>query len=305
MKDITESRAHLRGIFNIAVTPFRKDGSFDHDGLAANIERMIGLEYDGILIGGTYGEFAAMSTNERADLFRHAMAVAGDRIPVMLCSAASDVRIARELTALAGQLGGLPMMTPPFMTEITDAQVIAFFKDMAAQSKTGILIYNAPRSGTTISPDLLDRLADIPGVVGAKQGDLSPLAIDQTAGRLAGKIKIFCASDLSFLGPVMAGFDGLTSTNSCALPELILTAFRAAQSGDARIATELHQLWYPLRTLTRRFGQPQTTKAAMNVRGFAGGSVRPPLTDLDGNELETVRSVINALSEDCRSGVAA
>ena len=70
MKDITECHARLRGLFNITVTPFKADGAFDHAGLARNIERVIGLGFDGILIGGTYGEFPAMSTEERADLFR-------------------------------------------------------------------------------------------------------------------------------------------------------------------------------------------------------------------------------------------
>jgi dihydrodipicolinate synthase/N-acetylneuraminate lyase len=79
---------------------------------------------------------------------------------------------------------------------------------------------------------------------------------------------------------MMCGFDGISSTNSCALPELILAAYRALEAGEAKAARDLHQLWYPLRALAREFGQPQTTKAAMNLRGFDGGSVRLPLRNL-------------------------
>jgi 4-hydroxy-tetrahydrodipicolinate synthase len=305
MKDIMECRARLHGIFNIAVTPFHADGSFDYEGLAANIERVIALGYDGILIGGTYGEFPAMSADERAELFRRVMAIVGDRVPVMLCSAASDVRLVRDLTSLAGDLGGLPMVTPPFVSEVTDAQIVSFFKDMAPLSKTGILVYNAPGIGITLNPATLEQLADIPGVAGVKQGDLSPTAIDQIANRLGGKIRLFCASDLAFLGPMMAGFDGISSTNSCALPELILAAYRAVESGDGATARDLHRLWYPFRALARNFGQPQTTKAAMNVRGFKGGAVRLPLHDLGRPELDKVAEVIGALSADTRAGLAA
>jgi 4-hydroxy-tetrahydrodipicolinate synthase len=53
-----------------------------------------------------------MDTAERARLFHHAMEVIGDRVPVLLCTAHSDVRVVRELTALAGDLGGLPMLMP-------------------------------------------------------------------------------------------------------------------------------------------------------------------------------------------------
>jgi dihydrodipicolinate synthase/N-acetylneuraminate lyase len=303
MKDISECHARLRGLFNITVTPFKADGAFDHAALARNIERVIALGFDGILIGGTYGEFPAMSIEERADLFRRVMDIVGDRVPVMLCSAGADVRVVRELTVLAGELGGSPMVTPPFVSEVTDGQIVAFFRDMAPLSRTGVLVYNAPGIGITLSPSTLEQLADIPGVVGVKQGDLSPTAIDQIAGRLGGRIRLFCASDLAFLGPVMCGFDGVSSTNSSALPELILATYRALEAGDAVAARDLHRLWYPFRALAREFGQPQATKAAMNLRGFGGGSVRPPLRDLETTQIAAVAGVLQKLATDRRARV--
>ena len=304
MKDINECQARLRGLFNITVTPFKADGGFDYAGLARNVERVMGLGFDGILIGGTYGEFPAMSTDERAELFRRVMDIVGDRVPVMLCTAGSDVRVVRELTTLAGQLGGLPMVTPPFVSEVTDAQIVAFFRDMVPLSRTGVLVYNAPGIGITLSPTTLEQLAGIRGVVGVKQGDLSPTAIDQIANRIGGRIRLFCASDLAFLGPMMCGFDGISSTNSCALPELILGAYRALEKGDAATARDLHRLWYSFRALARDFGQPQTTKAAMNLRGFDGGSVRLPLRDLEPAKIAQVAEVLRAMATDRRSSVA-
>ncbi|QIB33584.1 dihydrodipicolinate synthase family protein [Ancylobacter pratisalsi] len=303
MKDMVECRARLAGIFNITVTPFLADGAIDKAGLARSVERVIGLGYDGILIGGTYGEFPAMSPDERAELFRTVMDVVGDRVPVMLCSAASDARTARELTQLAGDLGGLPMVTPPYVSEVTDGQITAFFKDMAPLSKTGILIYNAPGIGITLTPELIEQLAGIPGVVGIKQGELAVTAIDKIANRLGGRIKLFCASDLAFLGPMMAGFDGISSTNSCALPEVILATYRALEAGDANTARELHKSWYAFRELARRHGQPQMVKAAMNLRGFDGGKVRLPLRDLDAVATAEVASMMQALAADPHTGV--
>ncbi len=303
MRDITECQARLRGIFNITVTPFHADGTFNHDGLTRNVERAITLGFDGILIGGTYGEFPAMTTQERASLFRHVMDLVGERVPVMLCSASADVRTVRELTALAGDLGGLPMVTPPYVSEVTDEQIVAFFREVAPVSRTGILVYNAPGIGITLSPSVLEELAGVPGVVGVKQGELVPAAVDRIANSIGGRIRLFCASDLAFLGPMMAGFDGISSTNSCALPELIIATYRALEAGDAATARDLHRLWYPFRALARRFGQPQTTKAAMNLRGFDGGSVRSPLRDLDEAQVASVASVLRDIAADPRSGV--
>lgn len=287
--------SRLNGIFNIVVTPFHKDGAFDFVGLSENIERVISLGYDGLLIGGTYGEFAAMTADERAELFRRSMDVANNRVPVLLCSASSDVQVSYDLTALASDLGGIPMITPPFVSEVTDGQVYEFFAGITRQSRTGIVIYNAPGIGITLSPSLIEKIAGLPGVLGMKQGDLTPAVIDTLVGRLRGRIKLLCASDLGFLGPMAAGFDGISSTNSCALPELILKSYRAVERGDAATASEAHRAWYPLREVIRRHGQPQTTKAVMNARGFKGGSVRKPLLDLQGVALDEVADALKAI----------
>ncbi|NHN89775.1 dihydrodipicolinate synthase family protein [Acetobacter conturbans] len=295
MKNIEESRARLHGLFNITMTPFNDDGSINFEGLSRNALRVIEQGFNGLLIGGTYGEFPALSTDERASVFRHVMATVGDTVPVMLCTAHSNPCVVRELTELAGDLGGIPMIMAPYVSEVTDNQIVEFFREMAPISKTGALIYNAPGTGITLSPTLLEQLSDIQGIVALKQGDLSPGSIDQISGRLKGKVRLFCASDLAFLGPMAAGFDGISSTNSGAFPELIQKSYRAIESGDARIASELHRQWYEFRALARRFGQPQTVKAAMNMRGFDGGRVRKPLRDLDNKEMEKTRIEVNRL----------
>jgi dihydrodipicolinate synthase/N-acetylneuraminate lyase len=68
---------------------------------------MIAFDYSGLLVGGTYGEFAVMTPEERARLFRTADDVARDRVPVILCAAHSDVRAVKELSAFAAALGGI------------------------------------------------------------------------------------------------------------------------------------------------------------------------------------------------------
>lgn len=292
MKDRDEALARVRGIFNITVTPFTSDGTVDKAAMRATIGRVLDLGYDGLLIGGTYGEFATMSAEERADLFRFVADEAGGRVPLLLCTAHSDVRVVSELTRLASGLGGLPMVTPPYVSEVEDAHIEAFFRHIAPVSRTGIMIYNAPGIGITLSPALVERLAEIDGIVALKQGDLAPAVVDRLAATVVGHIRVLAASDLVFPGTLLAGFDGFSSTNSCALPEIILETYRRLTAGDAAAAGALHRRWYPLRALARRFGQPQTTKAAMTARGWIGGHVRPPLMDATPEQASQIASVV-------------
>jgi dihydrodipicolinate synthase/N-acetylneuraminate lyase len=298
MKTIDEARERTKGLYNICVTPFADDGAVKKDTLATNLERVIGMGFDGVLIGGTYGEFPAMSTEERAGLFRLAVDIVGDRVPLLLCSASSDQRVARELTSLASDLGGLPMVTAPYVSEITREQIVSFFADIARSSKIGIMIYNAPGIGITLAPDLIDQLADIDGMIALKQGDLSPTAVDQLVGRLKGKLRLLAASDLAMLAPLLTGFDGVSSTNSCALPEIICGTYKALLGGDVAKATKLNQLWFPLRELCRKFGQPQTTKMVMALRGWDGGKVRPPLRDLEPAQRDELSRVLAQVAAD-------
>lgn len=267
MKTTDEARARTRGVFNITVTSFAADGSIDFAGITQTVERVLAMGFDGLLIGGTYGEFPVMSLDERLDLFGHVLDVVGDRAPVLLCTAHSDPRVVMDLTRRAGEMGGLPMVTAPYVTEITESQIAAFFEQVAPLSRTGIMVYNAPGIGITLSAGLIERLCDVAGVVALKQGDLSPATVDRLAATVCGRIRVLAASDLVFPGAIVAGFDGFSSTNSCALPELIQQTWTALGRGDLPEATRLHRAWYPFRALARSFGQPQTTKAAMRLRG--------------------------------------
>ena len=294
MKDRQDAFERVHGLFNITVTPFGVDGAIDFEAVTETVERILAQGYDGLLVGGTYGEFATMTAEERAGLFRHVMSVVGERVPVLLCSAHSDHRTVCELTVLAAELGGLPLVTAPYVSEITDSQVVAYFEEIAPLSRTGIMVYNAPGIGITLSPGVIERLAEIENVIALKQGDLDPATVDRLASSVVGKIRVLAASDLAFLGPIAAGLDGLSSTNSCALPEIIRATYRALKGGDSERAGRLHRGWYPFRALARSFGQPQTAKAAMTLRGWTGGHVRLPLRDLtDAQRAE----VADALSD--------
>jgi dihydrodipicolinate synthase/N-acetylneuraminate lyase len=284
------AKAGLRGLFNISVTPFDADGALDQAALAEHLERIMAAGYDGVLIGGTYGEFATMDPAERATLFGAAAGIVGSRIPMLLCTAGSDVRVVEELTRLAASLGGVPMVMPPYVSEVTDDQIVAFFRRIC-RAAPAVVIYNAPGVGITLPPALIERLSEIEGIVGLKQGELAPATVDALVGRLAGRIRLFCASDLQMPGPLAAGFDGLSSTNSCALPELIHASFHAFWGGDARQGAALYRSWYDYRTFARAAGQPQTVKAAMDLRGWRGGHVRAPLLDLD----ETQRAALEPI----------
>jgi len=110
MQDIAESRSRLRG-FNIAVAPYQAEGVIDLSALPENIERVthLGTDPDRRDLPRAPDDEA----RESGQSVRCAIDIAKDRVPVTLCSAASDPRVVPELTQLAGMPGSALMMTPP------------------------------------------------------------------------------------------------------------------------------------------------------------------------------------------------
>jgi hypothetical protein len=91
-----------------------------------------------------------MTVEERRELFHEVMGCVDDRVAVMLCSASADPRDARELTCWQASWAAADGHRP-FVSEITDEQIVSYFNEMAPLSKTGILVYNAPGIGITLS----------------------------------------------------------------------------------------------------------------------------------------------------------
>ena len=54
----------------------------------------------------------------------------------LLCAAGSDLRVVEELAQLAIYLGGIPMVTPPYVSEVTDDQIVAFFRSVCRVANT-------------------------------------------------------------------------------------------------------------------------------------------------------------------------
>ena len=52
------------------VTPFRADGSVDLDSTAALAQRLVDQGCDGLVVGGTTGEYSTMTDDEHEAVFR-------------------------------------------------------------------------------------------------------------------------------------------------------------------------------------------------------------------------------------------
>lgn len=68
-------------VITAMITPFLEDGSVDYEGAAALAKHLVAHGSEGILVGGTTGEGATMTTEEKLKLYKTIVDAVGRNAP--------------------------------------------------------------------------------------------------------------------------------------------------------------------------------------------------------------------------------
>ena len=94
----------FQGTITALVTPFR-DGKVDTEALAALTERQVAAGVDGIVVCGTTGEAATLTTEEYEHVVRTVVETVGHRIPVIAGTGTNSTDRTIQATRRAKALG--------------------------------------------------------------------------------------------------------------------------------------------------------------------------------------------------------
>nr|WP_205828710.1 dihydrodipicolinate synthase family protein [Microbacterium sp. B19(2022)] len=217
-------------------TAFRRDGSLDLEGSRA-IFRFVGDSgNEGAFILGTTGEFPAVDVAEFTALVAAAVEELQDRMRVIVHVGQPSTFEAVRLVEIAKRLGvtEFAALTPYYLKSTEDA-IFDYFRavsDAVGDGRLYVYIYPA-RSGNTVSPELLVRLAELPNIVGAK---LSELSLDEIAAYRAvvpADFELYTGADRDLIAAVDAGAQGVVSGVSSVTPKPFRALADAGRSGDA------------------------------------------------------------------------
>ncbi len=133
-------------------------------------DRGINADNAVLLAGGAAGDFSTMTFDERAAVAQTIIKEAAGQIPVAMGAQTTSTMELRRLVKCAQELGAdFVQISPPFYFAHTEADFFSFVQSAAeAAPEVGIIIYNTFWTSGNVSTDLVDRLAEIPSVVGLK-----------------------------------------------------------------------------------------------------------------------------------------
>jgi 4-hydroxy-tetrahydrodipicolinate synthase len=286
------------------VTPFGKDQQVDH-GVAAQLAAwLIDRGYcDTLIVGGTTGEFYAMTYDERLALFKTIKKAVGDRVPLVAGTGAASTLHAVSMTQAAASLGyDMAMVVAPFYSKATQKEILHHFKQVAAAVKIPIMVYNIPLfTGVNVDPPTLEELAKVDNIVAVKEeAGVNPTQTSDFVLRVGEDFAVYCGDDTMVLPAMAQGAVGVVSGGSHAVGDLMKNMIGLFLSGKLREATELHLKLY--RFFKALSGKGRTNPVPL-VRAAVGlvwkdvGPPRAPLLPADEEEVAALAAVLRDLGK--------
>lgn len=160
------------GLFTAIVTPFTDSGELDKQNFLQLLEYQISTGIDGIVVCGSTGEGATLSTDEKCQLWEWATEHTNGRVPIIAGTGLNDTRATIELTKKAKAIGvDAVLLVTPYYNKPTQAGCIAHHRAIADAVDISQILYNVPsRTGTTMLADTQLTIAEhCKNVIGTKE----------------------------------------------------------------------------------------------------------------------------------------
>jgi 5-dehydro-4-deoxyglucarate dehydratase len=291
-----ELAAQLQGLLSFPVTPFTPENEIDLPRFREHIQYMAARNPDGLFVCGGTGEFYSLGLDEYRALVRAAVEEAGGQLPIV-AGVGYGTRLAVEFARAAAEAGadGL-MVMPPYLLLAEQEGLYLHYRQIAAATNLGVILYQ--RDNAIFAPATVARLAEIPNVVGFKDGhgDMERLLrIRLAVGERLVFLNGMPTAELS--APAFMGL-GVRSYSSAVfnfVPEIAWAFNRAAVDGDLATRDRLLEGFYrpfaELRDRVRGYAVA-LIKAGVGITGHPVGPARAPLLDPTPEHVDALRRIV-------------
>ena len=282
------------GTFTALVTPFR-DGSVDVSALEELIEAQINAGITGVVAIGTTGESPTLSSEERANVIRLAVAQANKRCLVLAGTGSNSTHHAIAETRTAEKLGvNAALLVAPYYNKPSQEGLFRHFKAIAGATSLPIMLYNIPgRCGVDILPETVARLAkECRNIVSIKEASGSVERVGELRRRLPKAFTILSGDDSLTLPFMAVGAAGVVSVASNLFPSEVCALVHACEAGNLKPAERLHQKFLPLFKDLFIEPNPVPVKTALGWRGAMSPEVRLPLCEMSEENQARLRKTL-------------
>lgn len=284
----------FHGAMTAMITPFR-DGKLDEQRLQQQIRRQIEGGIDGLVPVGTTGESPTLDFAEHERVIELTVQIAAGRVPVIAGVGANATAEALQLHAFAKKAGAdAGLSVNPYYNKPTQEGLYRHFMTLADRVDLPIVLYNIPgRTGITMSPQTVARLAAHPNIVAIKEATGSMDITSEIAALC--DITILSGDDSLTLPLMSIGAKGVISVLSNLIPAQIKQLVQLAAGNRYPDAAALHRGLFPLMRAMFLDGNPPGIKFAMQHAMLDSGELRLPMWEAGESTKKQIAELMKSI----------
>lgn len=284
----------FKGSCTALVTPFTAEGAVDYKRLKTDLEFQYENGTSAVVICGTTGENAALTSNEYEELVRFTVRETNLRMKVIAGVGSNNTLTALKKAESAKFIGADAMlMVTPYYNKTTQKGLIEHFTYVADRVELPMILYNVPsRTGMSIKAETYKALSVHPNIVGVKEasGDISLIA--QIAAQCGNELYIWSGNDDNTVAMMALGALGVISVASNIIPGAVAKLCQSCLEGKFSEANELYAKYAALFSALFVETNPIPVKNAMKLLGTDSGTLRLPLTEMSEENFSYLRRVM-------------
>lgn len=283
---------NFKGTFTALITPF-KNGKMDFASLDKLVKHQLENGIDGFVVNGTTAESPTLTTQEKAELFKHLRSVCGDKVPLIMGTGSNSTAQTIEDSRKAEEMGAdAILVVVPYYNKPPQRGLYEHFKAVASSVKIPTILYNVPgRTITSLSTETTRDLSKVAGIIGIKDATGK---IDVASELIAacGKEFVMLSGDdgtyVEFLG---VGGHGVISVATHVIPAQMVQWKKWVSEGAIEKARADIAKYNDLINLLFVEANPIPVKKAVQLLGLIeSAELRLPLVELSPEHTENLRS---------------
>ena len=286
-----------KGVIPAITTNLAADLTVDHAALAVHCRWMIDSGCTGLVVGGSLGEAATLSFEEKITIVRTSVAAVAGRAPVVLGIASLSTLEAVALAKAAEQAGAQGLMVlPPYVYSSDWREMKTHVSAVIAATKLSCLLYNNPPAyKTDFLPEQIAELARLhPNLHAVKESSGDTRRVTAIQAAVGPRLAVLVGMDDAIVEGIYAGAVGWIAGLVNAFPVESVALFNLASRGEKAQAAALYAWFLPLLRLDTVPKFVQLIKWVQAEVGRGTPYVRAPRLALAGPDLAAARAVLTA-----------
>jgi len=286
-----------KGVIPAITTNLAADLTVDHAALAVHCRWLIDSGCTGLVVGGSLGEAATLSFEEKIAIVRTSVAAVAGRAPIVLGIASLSTLEAVALAQAAEQAGAQGLMVlPPYVYSSDWREMKTHVSAVIAATKLSCLLYNNPPAyKTDFLPEQIAELASLhPNLHAVKESSGDTRRVTAIQAVVGPRLAVLVGMDDAIVEGLYAGAVGWIAGLVNAFPVESVALFNLASRGEKARAAALYAWFLPLLRLDTVPKFVQLIKWVQAEVGRGTPYVRAPRLTLAGPDLAAARAVLTA-----------